>query len=167
MRPRDQCLARRRGRHRSAAELDTLPRNDTFDWVDRVSIELTTQMLAVLFDVPWEDRRKLTRWSDVAMARPGNTEIIASEEARHAELQECAAYFSRLWNERINSPQKNDLLSLMAHAEATRNMDPQNFLGNLILLIVGGNDTTRNSMSGSVYALNKFPDQYRKLRENA
>ena len=154
-------------RERSAAVLDNLPRNETFDWVDRVSIELTTQMLAVLFDFPWEDRRKLTRWSDVAMARPGNTEIIASEEARYAELQECAAYFSRLWNERINSPQKNDLLSLMAHAEATRNMDPQNFLGNLILLIVGGNDTTRNSMSGSVYALNKFPDQYRKLRENA
>jgi cytochrome P450 len=84
---------------------DALPRNATFDWVDRVSIELTTQMLATLFDFPWEDRRKLTRWSDVANAAR-NTEIIASEDARQAELRECAAYFSKLWNERINAERK-------------------------------------------------------------
>jgi cytochrome P450 len=47
--------------------LDELPRNETFDWVDKVSIELTTMMLATLFDFPWEDRRKLTFWSDVAI----------------------------------------------------------------------------------------------------
>ena len=123
-------------------------------------------MLATLFDFPWEERRKLTRWSDVATAAPGNREIIASEAARDAELQECGAYFAELWKERINQPPKADLISMMAHGEATRSMDPSNFLGNLILLIVGGNDTTRNSLSGSVYALNLFPDQYKKLREN-
>ena len=143
-----------------------MPRNETFNWVDRVSIELTTQMLATLFDFPWEERRKLTRWSDVATAAPGNREIIASEVAREAELQECGTYFQELWNERIKQPPKTDLLSMMAHSEAMRDMDPRNFLGNLILLIVGGNDTTRNSLSGSVYALNLFPEQYKKLREN-
>ena len=45
-------------------------------------------------------------------------------------------------------------------------MEPLEFLGNLILLIVGGNDTTRNSMSGGLYAFNKFPDQLEKLRAN-
>jgi len=79
---------------------------------------------------------------------------------------ECASYFGKLWNERINQPPKSDLLSMMAHSEATRDMDPKNFLGNLILLIVGGNDTTRNTLSGSIYALDKHPDQYRKLRDN-
>ena len=153
-------------RVRAREILDHLPRNETFDWVDRVSIELTTQMLATLFDFPWEERRKLTRWSNVATAAPGNREIIASEAAREAELQECGAYFEELWNERIKQPPKTDLLSMMAHSEATREMDPRNFLGNLILLIVGGNDTTRNSLSGSVYALNLFPEQYEKLREN-
>ena len=153
-------------RQRSAECLDNLPVNEVFDFVDKVSIELTTQMLAVLFDFPWEDRRKLTRWSDVATTIPGPDGLVPTEEARQAELMECAAYFGGLWKERINQPPKADLLSMMAHSEATRDMDPKNFLGNLILLIVGGNDTTRNTMSGSIYALNQHPDQYRKLREN-
>src|SRR5919197_783374 len=153
-------------RKRSASCLDNLPVNEVFDFVDTVSIELTTQMLAVLFDFPWEDRRKLTRWSDVATTIPGPGGLVATEEERQAELLECATYFARLWKERINQPPKSDLLSMMAHGDATRDMDPKNFLGNLILLIVGGNDTTRNTLSGSVYALNKHPDQYRKLREN-
>jgi cytochrome P450 len=152
-------------RQRSASCLDNLPRNETFDWVDRVSIELTTQMLAVLFDFPWDDRRKLTRWSDVATAIVGGG-VIDSEEQRQAELQECAAYFSRLWDERIKMPPKSDLLSMMAHSDATRNMSPMNFIGNLVLLIVGGNDTTRNTLSGSIMALNENPEQYRKLRDN-
>jgi cytochrome P450 len=151
-------------RVRACEILDHLPRNETFDWVDRVSIELTTQMLATLFDFPWEERRKLTRWSDVATAAPGNRAIIASEVARMAELEECGAYFENLWKERVGKPPKIDLISMMAHADATHDMDPKNFLGNLILLIVGGNDTTRNSLSGSVYSLNLFPEQYRKLR---
>src|SRR6185437_7200059 len=153
-------------RERSAECLDNLPKNDVFDWVDRVSIELTTQMLAVLFDFPWEDRRKLTRWSDVATTLPGPDGVVATEQDRQAELMECAGYFGKLWNERINQPPKSDLLSMMAHSEATRDMDPRNFLGNLILLIVGGNDTTRNTLSGSIYALDKNPDQFGKLRDN-
>jgi len=153
-------------RERSAECLDNLPKNEVFDWVDRVSIDLTTQMLAVLFDFPWEDRRKLTRWSDVATTIPGPDGVVATEDERQAELLECATYFGRLWNERINQPPKSDLLSMMAHSAATRDMDPRNFLGNLILLIVGGNDTTRNTMSGSIYALSQHPEQYAKLKKN-
>jgi len=152
-------------RKRSASVLYNLPRNETFNWVERVSIELTTKMLATLFDFPWEDRRKLTRWSDVATALP-KSGIYESQEQRLAELYECGEYFARLWNERVNAPAKSDLISMMAHSEATRDMDRENLLGNLILLIVGGNDTTRNSMTGSVLALNENPDQYDKLRKN-
>ena len=153
-------------RKRSAECLDNLPVNEVFDWVDRVSIELTTQMLAVLFDFPWEDRRKLTRWSDIATTLPGPDGLVATEAERQAELMECAMYFRRLWNERIEQEPKSDLLSMMAHSAATRDMDPSNFLGNLVLLIVGGNDTTRNTLSGSIYALSQNPDQYKKLRDN-
>ena len=153
-------------RKRSAECLDNLPVGEVFDWVDQVSIELTTQMLAVLFDFPWEDRRKLTRWSDIATTIPGPDGLVATEDERQAELAECVGYFSRLWKERIEQPPKSDLLSMMAHGPATRDMDAKNFLGNLILLIVGGNDTTRNTMSGSLLALSQHPEQYRKLREN-
>ena len=151
-------------RERTREVLDSLPEGETFDWVDTVSIELTTRMLATLFDFPFEERRKLTRWSDVATAVPG-TGIVDSEEQRRAELLECLEYFSRLWQERKVNP-GDDLVSMLAHGEDTKDMEPLEFLGNLILLIVGGNDTTRNSMSGSVYAMHQFPEQNRKLREN-
>jgi cytochrome P450 len=122
-------------------------------------------MLATLFDFPIEDCRKLTRWSDVATASL-ESGIIESEDQRRAELYECLEVFTGLWNERVNAEPRTDLISMLAHGENTRNMDPLEYLGNLILLIVGGNDTTRNSMTGGVYALNKFPDQFEKLRQN-
>ena len=153
-------------RGRTQAVLDSLPVGEAFNWVDLVSIELTTQMLATLFDFPFEDRRKLTRWSDVATAPPG-TGIVDTLEQRNAELLECLEYFTRLWNERVDQEEPGtDLVSMLAHGEDTKNMEPYEFLGNLILLIVGGNDTTRNSMSAGVLALNQNPAEYDKLRAN-
>lgn len=152
-------------RQRTCAVLDALPEGETFDWVDTVSIELTTMMLATLFDFPFEDRRKLTRWSDVTFAVPQPGGLIESEEQRREELLECLEYFNGLWQERLKNP-GTDLVSMLAHGEDTKDMPPMNYLGNLLLLIVGGNDTTRNSMTGSVYALNKYPEQYDKLIAN-
>jgi cytochrome P450 len=152
-------------RQRVCSILDSLPVGEKFNWVDLVSIELTTQMLATLFDFPFEDRRKLTRWSDVATAPIGV--LVDTDEARQAELLECLEYFTGLWNERVNRPPGNDLVSMLAHGESTKNMEPMEYLGNLVLLIVGGNDTTRNSISGGVLALNQNPDQYQKLRDDS
>jgi cytochrome P450 len=151
-------------RERVCTILDNLPVGETFNWVDLVSIELTTQMLATLFDFPFEDRRMLTRWSDVATAPPG-TGIVDTAEQRQKELLECLAYFTKLWNERATQEVPgSDLVSMLVHGENTKDMKPYEFLGNLILLIVGGNDTTRNSISAGVLALNQNPEQYDKLR---
>jgi cytochrome P450 len=153
-------------RQRVGDILDSLPVGEDFDWVDRVSIELTTQMLAILFDFPFEERRKLTHWSDCATSSPDQVGASSmSEEVRRNELMECLEYFNRLWEERRRNP-GNDFVSMMAHNEAFQKMEPLEYLGNLVLLIVGGNDTTRNSISGGVYGLNQFPEQYQKLRDN-
>lgn len=151
-------------RQRTGELLDSLPRGQVFDWVDTVSIELTTGMLAILFGFPWEDRRLLTFWSDWA----GDTELATVrelDEVRWGILQEMAAYFQSLWIERtMDKEPGSDLISMMIHSEAMNQMRPEEFMGNLVLLIVGGNDTTRNTMSGIIHALDKFPDQ-RKLYE--
>jgi cytochrome P450 len=122
-------------------------------------------MLATLFDFPFEDRRKLTRWSDVTFAVPQPGGIIETVDQRRDELLECLQYFQRLKEERLQNP-GHDLVSMMAHGQDTKDLSPMEYLGNLLLLIVGGNDTTRNTMSGSIYALNKFPDQFTKLAAN-
>jgi cytochrome P450 len=152
-------------RERTQRVLDGLPRGEAFDWVDRVSIELTTQMLATLFDFPFEERRKLTYWSNVATVNTRAGTEIDSDEKRDAVLQQAMEYFVALWHERAAQAPRPDLISMLAHGEATRDLPsrPHEFMGNLLLLLVGGNDTTRNSMSGGVWALNRFPDQYRKL----
>ena len=154
-------------RQRAGKILDELPVGETFDWVDKVSIELTTQMLATLFDFPFEDRHLLPYWSDIMMTSEdltGSAQI--DEEERRKIMLDCVAYFERLWKERAAQSPKNDFISLLAHGEHTKNMDRMEFLGTLFLLIVGGNDTTRNSISGGVVALNDNPDQYQKLRDN-
>jgi cytochrome P450 len=161
-------LARMAGtiRERAGTILDGLPRNQTFDWVERVSIELTTQMLATLFDYPFERRRDLTYWSNVAVTNFNDPDaLVKNDDERLAELRKMAAMMV-LWNERVNAPPRPDLISMLAYGESTRNMDPMEFMGNCVLLIVGGNDTTRNSISGGLWALHNFSDEYRKLREN-
>jgi cytochrome P450 len=151
-------------RSRVRAVLDGLPRGETFNWVDKVSIELTGQMLATLFDFPFEDRRKLSYWSDCTTAVPIAGGLIESEEQREEAFRECLTYFMKLWNERVNAEPRSDLISMLAHGQATRDMSPREYLGNVVLLIVGGNDTTRNSMSGGLLFLSQNPDEYVKLR---
>jgi len=149
-------------RARTAATLDTLPFGEQFDWVDKVSVELTTGMLAILFGFPWEDRRLLTFWSDWA----GDVELSFARELNETRweiFQEMANYFKTLWIDRMGKPPARDLISMMIHSDAMNQMSPQEFMGNLILLIVGGNDTTRNTMSGIIHALHSFPDQRAKF----
>jgi cytochrome P450 len=155
-------------RQRTQAVLDGLPRNETFDWVDRVSTELTAMMLATLFDFPWADRRKLTHWSDVAIANiEAEDAVVKSEAERMAELMQMAEIMGALWKERAAQPPKFDLISMMAHSEATQNLPLREFIGTFGLLIVGGNDTTRNSMSGGLMAMIEHPAEVAKVRTDA
>jgi cytochrome P450 len=152
-------------RKRTSDVLDALPRNEVFDWVGRVSTDLTNMMLATLFDFPWEDRMKLTWWSDVAIANVDSPDaVVHSEEERFAELTRMGEYFRKLWSARAGAAPTFDLISMLAHSDATRQMPPREFIGTLALLIVGGNDTTRNSMTGGLMALVENPEQFELIR---
>jgi cytochrome P450 len=149
--------------------LDNLPVGEKFNWVDEVSINLTTQMLATLFDFPFEERTKLTYWSDLAAGTPEIAGGDFDTEERLEGLKECLETFTRIWHERKDDGVEGmDLIRLLQRDPNTADMvdDPMEYLGNLLLLIVGGNDTTRNSATGGVLALNENPAEYDKLRAN-
>jgi cytochrome P450 len=152
-------------RRRTGEVLDALPIGTPFDWVNDVSMELTTQMLAIFFDFPWEERRNLTRWSDV-LGDVENADTGEERTARRAIAWEMGGAFMKLWQEKSQNPGAHDLISMMLKSDAMSHMSQQEFIGNLILLIVGGNDTTRNSMSAYAYGLHQFPDQRAKLEQD-
>ncbi len=152
-------------RRRVTAILDRLPLNETFDWVKHVSVELTAQMLATLFGVPEEERHRLIAWSNI-FSNADNPDVVQEKATFYRALAECGEYFQALWHDRQGSEPTGDLVSMLAHGPQTRDMSARELLGNAVLLIVGGNDTTRNSISGGLLALNEFPAQYAKLRDD-
>ena len=155
-------------RDRAAEILDNLPVGKAFNWVDAVSVNLTTQMLATLFDFPFAEREKLTLWSDNFTSGSPRHDV-EHRKARQKIMLECLDYFQALWHRRKTEPTNGfDLITMLQQNPATANMadDPMEYLGTLGLLIVGGNDTTRNSITGGVLALNQNPKEYEKLRAN-
>ncbi len=145
--------------------LDSLPRGETFDWVRHVSVDLTGRMLASLFGLPLAERRRLIRWSNI-FSNGDNPEVVASSGDYYDALAECGDYFQAVWADRAARAPTGDLISMLALGAETRSMGPKELLGNVVLLLVGGNDTTRNSISGGLLALNEFPEEYDKLRRN-
>jgi cytochrome P450 len=154
-------------RERTNMVLDRLPKNEPFNWVEHVSIELTSMMLATLFDYPIEDKARLIRWSDTFICDINAPDApVRSEEARFAEQMKFAEHMNEFWEDRAKKPKSFDVISIMAHGEATKRMTLRERMGILILFLVGGNDTTRNSMTGGLWGLSQFPDEFAKLRAN-
>ncbi|NHC23394.1 MULTISPECIES: cytochrome P450 [unclassified Nocardioides] len=160
-------------RSRVQEVLDDLPIGEPFNWVDRVSIELTARMLATLLDFPYEQRRKLVEWSDLASSMEQANGGPSDNDEVFRGFVDAAQGLSALWRDkeaRLAGGEEPgfDLITMLQRNEDTKDLidRPMEFLGNLVLLIVGGNDTTRNSMSGGILAMNRFPDQFEKLKAN-
>jgi cytochrome P450 len=151
-------------RKRVTALFDGLPQGEVFDWVEEVSIPLTIGMICVLFDFPWEEWRDLKRWSDWA------SEVTPDQSEERTllwqeQMMQMLMRFDRLLQEKKAQDPSDDLMSRIIHSEAMGDMPPAERMGNIALLIVGGNDTTRNSMSGLIDAFHNFPDQLDLLHD--
>jgi cytochrome P450 len=154
-------------RERTVAVLEGLPRGEPFDWVQKVSIDLTSRMLATMFNYPQERRGELMYWSDVAITNlAAPNPLVKTEEERYAVLQEMADAFAPFWQERSNGAGGFDLITMLANDPSTKDMDRAEFIGTLFLLIVGGNDTTRNSMTGGLLAVHENPEELEKIRQD-
>ncbi len=151
-------------RERTAMLIDGLPLGETFDWVERVAIPQTLGMLCILFDMPFEEWRDIKRWSDWASGVSADHLGEEYLEQFLVEMGEMLVRFDRELEDRRGKPPSDDLLSRMVHSEAMGNMEPMERIANIALLIVGGNDTTRNSISGLAEALDRYPDQLDRLR---
>lgn len=153
-------------RERAGEILDGVPVGEEFDWVPKISVELTGRMIATLLGVPQDDRYKLVNWSN-AISNADDPNYAMSGAEFYQTLAEMNEYFGAAWEERkARGEPGDDLISMLAYGPSTKDMDAKQLVGNMVLLMVGGNDTTRNSISGSVLALNQFPDQYAKLESN-
>ena len=154
-------------RERTGAVLDALPKDEPFDWVQRVSIDLTAMMLATMLDWPQERRMELMYWSDVATANlNAPNPLVKTEGERYAVLEQMADAFAPLWQARSGGQGGFDLITMLANNPSTQEMSRAEFIGTLFLLIVGGNDTTRNSMSGGMLALHQNPTELEKVRQD-
>ena len=146
--------------------LDSLPRYEEFDWVERVAVELTGRMLATILGVPQEDRELLIGWSN-AISNADYPDYVSTSGGFYETLAELGEYIEPIWETKKNVASSDmDLLALLANSPEGSNMPIKEVLGNVVLLLVGGNDTTRNSISGGLLALNQFPSEYDKLIRN-
>lgn len=136
--------------------------NAESDFVADIAAELPIQMLAELFAVPQSDRHKLFEWSNILIGGD-DPEINVSREQTMAAFMELAAYAMQLYETRKAEP-GDDLITLLVNTEVGGEpMSVADYLSAFILLVVAGNETTRNSISGGLLALCEFPAEREKL----
>jgi len=152
-------------RQRVTDLLDRIAATGECEFVSSVAAELPIQTLAELFGVPQEDRLKLFEWSNATIGED-DPELRSSPEHMRACLREMQEYSARLWQDRLEHP-GDDLISMLVHSRIDGEpMSQQGYLTTFVLLVVAGNETTRNSISGGLVALTEFPEQRRQLIEN-
>jgi linalool 8-monooxygenase len=145
--------------------LDRLGARKECEFVTEVAAELPIQVLAELLGIPQADRLKLFDWSN-SMIAEDDPELRKGPEETAADVRAMIEYSGRLWEERVANPGP-DLISMLIHPDADGEvMSKERYLGTFILLVAAGNETTRNSISGGLITLARFPEQRQRLTDN-
>jgi len=152
-------------RARVAALVDAIPLGEPVDLVPLLSAPLPLMTLAELLGVSIDLWPKLYDWTN-AFVGEDDPEFRASQASMEETLGEFFAFGQELFDARRAEP-TGDIASLLANAEIDGVPVPfRDFIGNLILVLVGGNETTRNSISHSVAAFAADPGQWDLIRQD-
>lgn len=149
-------------RERVTNLLDQLDGKSECEFVESVAAELPIQMLAELFGVDQKDRHKLFEWSNIVIGGE-DPDISLSREHVVSAFTEMAMYGFGLAEDRKQNP-GSDLITMLVQPNADGEiMSNEDFISAFVLLVVAGNETTRNSISGGLLALSQYPEQWQKL----
>jgi len=144
--------------------LDGLPRQKTFNWVERVSVEITNEMVAILFGLPPREKRLFPYWAEVLVTTPQPGAITTTWTERDTIIKEYWSSILEMWHKRANEPPANDIISALAKNPDTASMadDPSHLIGTITML-AGANEASRGALSGGVVAFNQFPAEWETL----
>jgi linalool 8-monooxygenase len=138
---------------------------DEVEFISSVAAELPIQMLAELFGIDQELRHKLFEWSNIIIGGDDPDIVVSPEQVRTA-IMELVTFGMEQYEQRKEKP-GNDLISMLVHTKVNgQPVDLGDYLSTLLLLVVAGNETTRNSISGGILALSENPEEKRKLLED-
>jgi cholest-4-en-3-one 26-monooxygenase len=143
--------------------IDEIAPLGTCDFVDRVSAELPLQVIVEMVGVPKADRRKVLDWTNTMIAFDDPEYGAASPLAGQMAAAELFMYANELAEDREKNP-REDLVSILMQAEVEgERLSRADFSAFFMLLLVAGNETTRNLISGGMLALIEHPEQRARL----
>jgi cholest-4-en-3-one 26-monooxygenase len=143
--------------------IDAVSERGTADFVEEISAELPLLVIAELLGVPQEDRRKVFDWSNRMIGSDDPEYQVEGADPGEAAMA-VFSYAEELAAARRLEP-RQDLVSTLINAEVEgEKLDQLELDLFFMLLIVAGNETTRNLMSGAMVAFFDHPDQWEKLR---
>lgn len=143
--------------------IDGICEQGTADFVRDIAAPLPMIVIGDMLGVAPEDRDDLLRWSDDMVKALGSPDPTAMDGAAVAAM-EYAEYITAVVEQRRRDGQRDDLVGTLVHAEIDGDrLDESSLIYETLLILIGGDETTRHVLSGGMYELLTHADQYALL----
>jgi cytochrome P450 family 142 subfamily A polypeptide 1 len=148
------------------ALVDAVAARGHCDFVREIAAPLPMIVIGDLLGVEPEDRDMLLHWSDDLIAATSISAAFDVLDRARKAFEQYADYSGRVVADRRARP-RDDMMSVLVHAEIEgQRLDDESLLQEGLLILVGGDETTRHVITGGMEALIRHPDERRKLQEN-